>query len=177
MTEQVTALAKHVSRLYASTIKSEYLGPDHSPGAINSRGIRHEDITALSFSDAAFDFVLSFDVLEHVPAYKVALKEFARVLKPGGKVLMTVPFILLHESNVVRAIFDGEKGEIHHLLPPELHGDPIDPSAGVLCYYHFGWELLNDFYSNGFSNVALHIYWSLEFGHIGHEQIVIEATK
>jgi SAM-dependent methyltransferase len=38
-----------------------------------------------------FDAIGAFDVLEHVPEDSVALAQMFRALKPGGKVLITVP--------------------------------------------------------------------------------------
>jgi SAM-dependent methyltransferase len=176
MTEQLTPLARYMVDHFKDVIGSEYLGTEHSPGQLNKRGIRHEDVTALSFDDAMFDFVLSFDVLEHVPDYRKALAEFYRVLRPGGRTLISVPFGLLTDRNIVRARI-AEDGQIEHLLPPDYHGDPVDPQKGILCYYHFGWEMLEELRKVGFSDAYLSIVWSLPFGHIGQEQVLIGAQK
>lgn len=50
-----------------------------------------EDITKLSFSDNAFDFIYCSNVLEHVPDDHAAMKELYRVLSPGGKAVIQVP--------------------------------------------------------------------------------------
>ena len=42
--------------------------------------------------DAAVDAVLSTETLEHVPDPEVFLREAYRCLKPGGKMVLTVPF-------------------------------------------------------------------------------------
>ena len=52
-----------------------------------------EDICKLSFPDNCLHAVVSGDVLEHVPDIDAALREIARVLKPGGRFLGTFPFI------------------------------------------------------------------------------------
>ena len=53
--------------------------------------------TALPFSDNAFDAVFLFDVLEHIEQDDVVLEEIRRVLKPDGKLLLTVPaFMFLY---------------------------------------------------------------------------------
>ena len=49
------------------------------------------DITALPFSDAAFDMVICAEVLEHVPDHHRAATELARVLKPGKILVVSVP--------------------------------------------------------------------------------------
>lgn len=56
------------------------------------------DGNRLPFGDASFDTVLCTEVLEHLPDPGAVLGEIARVLKPGGRLLATVPFSQpLHE--------------------------------------------------------------------------------
>jgi SAM-dependent methyltransferase len=47
--------------------------------------------TELPFPDEAFDVVLSFDVLEHIPDTDRHLAEVRRVLKPSGWLLLQTP--------------------------------------------------------------------------------------
>jgi SAM-dependent methyltransferase len=49
------------------------------------------DITAIPAPDASFDVVLCTEVLEHVPEPAAALGEMARLLRPGGRLLVTAP--------------------------------------------------------------------------------------
>lgn len=49
------------------------------------------DITAIAFPDETFDTVISCETIEHVPNPQLAVKELARVLKPGGRLLLTTP--------------------------------------------------------------------------------------
>jgi len=44
-----------------------------------------------SIPDASFDVVIACDVLEHVPDDRAAMRELRRVLRSGGKALLTVP--------------------------------------------------------------------------------------
>ncbi|MSR61113.1 MAG: class I SAM-dependent methyltransferase [Planctomycetes bacterium] len=46
---------------------------------------------ALPYRDGAFDLVCLFDALEHIPDDARALREVARVLAPGGRVVISVP--------------------------------------------------------------------------------------
>jgi SAM-dependent methyltransferase len=41
--------------------------------------------------ESQFDLVAALDVLEHISEDEVALEEWARLLKPGGHILLTVP--------------------------------------------------------------------------------------
>ena len=53
------------------------------------------DIAEISAPDASFDAILCSEVLEHVPEPTHALDEFARLLKPGGSLILTAPFASL----------------------------------------------------------------------------------
>jgi ubiquinone/menaquinone biosynthesis C-methylase UbiE len=46
------------------------------------------DLTALPFVDNEFDFVVSWGVIMHIPDIENALLELARVLKPGGLLVL-----------------------------------------------------------------------------------------
>ena len=46
--------------------------------------LRVGEATNLPAGDAAFDAVFDFGILHHVPDWQAAVKEIARVLKPGG---------------------------------------------------------------------------------------------
>ncbi len=53
----------------------------------------------IPLNDALFDTVLMTDVLEHISNPKLVMSEIARVLKPKGKLILTVPFFYwLHET-------------------------------------------------------------------------------
>ena len=49
------------------------------------------DIEAMPFDDASFSTVVCTEVLEHVPYPDTALSEMARVLRPGGLLIGSVP--------------------------------------------------------------------------------------
>lgn len=63
-------------------------------GLARQRGIerlRQCSVTDMPFDDASFDVVVSCDVLEHVPDDERAAREMARVLRPGGLMVVTAP--------------------------------------------------------------------------------------
>ena len=43
------------------------------------------DVTAIDAPDAAYDAVFDFGMIHHVPRWRDALREIARVLRPGGR--------------------------------------------------------------------------------------------
>ena len=49
------------------------------------------DLTRLPFADATFDVVIASEVLEHVADDTAAVAELARVVRPGGRLGVTVP--------------------------------------------------------------------------------------
>ena len=49
------------------------------------------DATNLPFPDGSFDAIIAAEILEHVPNDGAAMAEIARVLRPGGRVAVTVP--------------------------------------------------------------------------------------
>jgi len=113
--------------------------------------LRFADLTDLSFDDASLDAIVSLDVLEHVSDHCAALSECARVLQPGGLLVLTVPFYEdnPHSRALARVRADDS---IEYLAQPEYHGDPV--SGGVLCFHHFGWQLLDDMREAGFSEAV-----------------------
>jgi SAM-dependent methyltransferase len=72
-----------------------YIGLDIDSEISRKRGIADHfyDGNTFPFSDCSFDSALCNQVLEHVFNPDEFLGEIARVLKPGGKLLLTVPFV------------------------------------------------------------------------------------
>jgi SAM-dependent methyltransferase len=50
------------------------------------------DIAKIPEEDNSFDVILCSEVFEHLPDPILALDEFARLLKPGGLLIITAPF-------------------------------------------------------------------------------------
>lgn len=63
--------------------------------------IRYGDLNgALPFADRLFDYVTCLEGLEHIENPQQAIREFARVLRPGGKVIVSIPNILNIEERL-----------------------------------------------------------------------------
>ncbi|HAB17573.1 MAG TPA: class I SAM-dependent methyltransferase [Verrucomicrobiota bacterium] len=53
----------------------------------------------LPFEDGSYDHAAAFEVLEHHPEPALALRELARVIRPGGNIYLSWPFTFpLHEE-------------------------------------------------------------------------------
>jgi SAM-dependent methyltransferase len=52
--------------------------------------LRQEDLTALTFADGQFRYIVCWGVLMHVPDLPKAVAELARVLAPGGRLVVSV---------------------------------------------------------------------------------------
>jgi SAM-dependent methyltransferase len=175
ITEQVTPLYSFLKRRFPSLVGSEFLGSKVSLGSADVHGIRNEDLTCLSFGDATFDVVLSFDCFEHMPHFPTGMREIGRVIKPGGRMMWSVPFRADRATNLHRATLDASNNVLHHETP-EYHGDPVN-AEGCLCFTHFGWQMLDQVKDAGFSDAYAIAYWSDTFGYLGVEQFAFVAIK
>jgi SAM-dependent methyltransferase len=172
LTEQASAAYLWLQRTCTNLHGSEFGLDAHSRQRLQAWYARlggqgeltERDVTRLDFADASLDAIGSFDVLEHVPDYRAALREFARCLRPGGRLVLTVPFLEESPGNLVRARLDAQ-GQVEHVLEPEIHGDPV--AGGVLCYYHFGWALLQEVRDAGFLQARWVRTWSPREGLFG----------
>jgi ubiquinone/menaquinone biosynthesis C-methylase UbiE len=61
-----------------------------APGSLHANVVQG-DALHLPFPDGTFDRVICSEVLEHLPDDVAAMRELARVLRPGGTMAITVP--------------------------------------------------------------------------------------
>jgi SAM-dependent methyltransferase len=90
------------------------------------------DACALPIASKTVDVVLLFEVLEHISNYENALQEIYRVLKPGGQLFISVPFIYpVHDApyDFRRFTHDGLRNLLtaHHFVSKQefQHGNPF----------------------------------------------------
>jgi len=105
------------------------VGIDLSPEALRfcrTRGVgaARASLMALPFSDGTFDGVTSFDVLYHrwVGDDRAAVRELARVLRPGGWLLVRVPALKLlwgGHDEAVHSRHRYTRAEVRRLLVAE----------------------------------------------------------
>ncbi len=102
-------------------------------------GDRCENLEALSFPDNSFDLFVTQDVLEHVFHPRKVFREIARVLKPGGAHIFTVPLVNKMQKTSRRAEL-AKDGEVIHLEEAQYHGNPVDPN-GSLVTMDWGYDI------------------------------------
>lgn len=91
-----------------------------------------QDLHALH--DESFDTVLCSQVLEHVPRPWEAMDELARVLRPGGRLLLTVPHLsLIHEAphDYYRYTQFGLRSLCERA---GLIVESVEPTGGLICF-------------------------------------------
>lgn len=109
----------------------------------------------LPYEPLFFDFINCLDVLEHTYDPVAIVKEFARVLKPGGQVFITAPT---------------RYGELEQHIHESIEGTLF---PAMLHMHHFDREILNDIFSrHGFKEVEV-----IPFDYITYEEFLNIAEK
>jgi SAM-dependent methyltransferase len=112
-----------------------------------------QDLQALTFASGSQDVVVTEDVLEHVRHPDRAFAEIARVLRPGGVHLFTVPLYL--DRATLERVEPHDDGSDRVLVEPlEYHGDAR--GQRVLAYRTFGTDLPERLAALGFET-TLHL--------------------
>jgi SAM-dependent methyltransferase len=134
-------------------------------------------VAALPVGDASYDFVCALDIVEHVEDDSAALREIARVLRPGGCLLLSAP---LHPERWTA--FDDLVGHSRRYEPEVLrerlaaHGFAVKSSAvygmqprssrlvdfGMRCLRHRR-ERAMWYYSHVFMPLGLFFQTKLQF--------------
>ncbi len=76
--------------------KTKYYNGDLNP----KNGDMIIDITNIDFPDNKFDYIICNHVLEHIVDEKKAFNELKRVIKPNGKIILTVPVCISNEKTI-----------------------------------------------------------------------------
>ena len=115
--------------------------PSTRPGTTNElHNVRCETLEALTFPDGSFDLMITQDVMEHVLDPEAAFAEIARVLKPGGAHIFTVPLVRKTEASRPRAVRSADGG-LEYLLEAQYHGNPVD-AKGALVTMDWGYDIV-----------------------------------
>lgn len=125
--------------------------PEQLRRAARSGAYRHVDLARgdrIPYADGAFATVFSNSVLEHIPDPQPVVREAARVLRPGGRFIFTVP------SDAFHTLLDGyvrrkEAGDVagaeayarsvdlrlvhHHYYTPDEWRDILAGAGLAMC--------------------------------------------
>lgn len=108
---------------YESLDISDAGGPDHVA-----------DLQDTGLPDAQYDSVFCAQVLHHVREPEAALREIARLLRPGGKAILSVPHLVwLHNEPHDYWRFTGY-GLRHLIEKAGLRLLSVAPSGGLICF-------------------------------------------
>ena len=92
------------------------------------------DLLAIPLLDGAFDTVVCTQVIQHVPDPGLALREIARVLRPGGRLILSAPHLVwLHNEphDYFRFTVHGLRRLIEEAGLRPLR---IEPVGGLVCF-------------------------------------------
>lgn len=124
---------------------------DEEPAADSSDGsalftLLAGDALRLPFADASFDAVICSEVLEHLPDYRGALGEIQRVLRPGGRLAVSVPRPWCERIcwRLARDYHQVPGGHLRIFDIDRLRGE-IE-SGGAECYREHGAHALHTIY-------------------------------
>lgn len=93
------------------------------------------DIVNIPEADGSFDAILCSEVLEHVPNPSFVIKEFGRLLKPGGTLILTAPFCsLTHFAPFHFCSGFNRYWYEHHLPLSQLELVEIKPNGDWFAY-------------------------------------------
>jgi SAM-dependent methyltransferase len=153
---------------------SSYVGVDvptsaHAfrPGTVLFDGVR------LPFQDAAFDVCLSTEVLEHVRKPVDFLRECRRVLRPGGRLLVTVPFVFpQHEAphDYARYTSFGLVELVRDAGFDDIHAEPLGGYSAAVAHVLglFATQRLSRFFLRVW---AYPLVWCIQRGLLWYDRI------
>lgn len=137
-------------------VRGSYIGLDYPVTVAQGYPGKPEvfgDAACLPFRDAAADTVLILDVLEHLRSPGMAVSEAARILKPGGHLVLQVPFLYpVHDApnDYQRWTAEG----LHlllaqhglHVQEESAYGHPVETAAALssLALAKSGLNILTD---------------------------------
>jgi len=131
-----------------------YVAFDHPEVGRTWYGARPDvygDAAALPFGDATFDAVALLEVIEHLERCDLALAEVDRVLRPGGVLLCSVPFLYpVHDA------------------PRDFQRITIHGLRGLAK--RFGWQILSERpLASGFRSIAVQFGVGLSSAVLSHQ--------
>jgi 2-polyprenyl-3-methyl-5-hydroxy-6-metoxy-1,4-benzoquinol methylase len=116
------------------------LGAELAVAALAANGVKatiHGSLAAIP--DAHFDRVVCTEVIEHVSEPEALLREIARVLKPGGRAVVTTPIRLTEAPEEPSHVREWFAGEFLHIFDRGLWRliahEQVVPAAAIEAYF------------------------------------------
>ena len=95
-------------------------------------------VPPLPFADGTFDCVITFQVVEHIRRDGEFIREIARVLKPGGRLLITTPNRTMSLTRNPWHVREYDLKEFSKLLSPhfaKVEAMGVEGNEQVMAYY------------------------------------------
>jgi len=96
------SLSKRAKEINAVDISQDKINHANDINIFPNIKFNRGDITNLVFPDNYFDTIICSDVLEHIKDDKIAFSQLARILKPRGRLLLTIPSNSENNKNTYR---------------------------------------------------------------------------
>lgn len=98
------------------------------------------DITDIPEPDQSFDAIMCTEVFEHLPDPLAALKEFSRLLKPDGNLIITAPFCSLTHYSPYH-FYTGFSRYFYERHLPDCGFDIVDFQSNGNYFEYLGQEI------------------------------------
>ena len=118
---------------YIAVDKYETLIPEELKESNNITFIQSEVPPLKIIEDESVDFVVSFQVIEHIKNDELFLQEIHRVLKPGGKAILTTPNIMMSITRSPWHVLGGGKPAGKPAGKAWASARTVPPRDSLLC--------------------------------------------
>lgn len=96
------------------------------------------EVPPIKFADESFDYVISFQVIEHIKRDKDFIREVSRVLRKGGKFIVSTPNAPMSLTRNPWHIREYTEQELHNLLAVEfssIEAYGVNGNDKIMQYY------------------------------------------
>lgn len=118
-------------------------------------GFSVQDVTRLAFPDCTFDKLVSSSALEHFGHDELALREMARVLKPGGLLVLTCDSLLLPMKGGLRELHRQRAEVIHYYTKQEIVAK-LERTGFRVVHAEY---ILKTHLTNAFYQIGIQLSW------------------
>jgi ubiquinone/menaquinone biosynthesis C-methylase UbiE len=116
------------------------------------------DITAIPEPDKSFDAIMCIEVFEHIPDPIAAIREFSRLIKDDGIILLTAPFCSLTHFSPYH-FYTGFNRYFYEKYLTENHFEIIEISPNGNYFEYIAQELMRvPSCANKYSNMGISLF-------------------